>query len=147
MGQSSITFMVTNLGVEVSGRFRAFSGEVNFQPDRPEVSSFQLTIPVNSINSRNKMRDEHLQEEEFFDATNHPAITFTSRNVTQTDGQWTVTGTLVMKGISQDITIPFPYESASLSGEFTLNRQDFQIGGDGFLDTIGDEVKIQIPGW
>ncbi|MEM7371931.1 MAG: YceI family protein [Bacteroidota bacterium] len=144
MDKSSILFTVTNIGLEVEGKFRAFSGEISFDPDHPEQSTFEISIPVNSIHTKNRMRDEHLMEEEFFDVASYPVISFSSPKIEKQDDHYLAIGMLTIKGKSQEISIPFRYKDESLSGTFKLNRQDYNIGGSGFLDTIGDEVSIQI---
>ncbi len=141
---SSIDFVVTNLGLDVEGKFRRFSGVVNFSPDLLEASSFEVSIPVKSIYTANSMRDEHLQEEEFFHAESYPNITFSAKEVKKQEEQYLLSGTLQLKGKRKQIDLPFTYENETFSAEITLNRQEFDIGGDGFLDTIGDEVRIKI---
>lgn len=142
--KSSILFTVTDLGIEIEGKFRTFSGTVSFTPEDLEQSVFQITIPVKSINTENRMRDEHLREEEFFDAANYPNIVFTAQEVTKNKDHFIVTGMLSIKGKSKQISIPFTYKNASFSGHFSLDRNDYKVGGSGFLDTIGDEINIQI---
>jgi polyisoprenoid-binding protein YceI len=135
---------VTNLGLEVPGTFRAFSGSIQFDPTNLESSSMEVSIPVKSINTANRMRDEHLQEEEFFDAANHPAIKFTSQSITKDGHQYLATGTLMIKGKSQSVSIPFSYDGATFHGKLSLKRSDFGVGGNGYLNTISDQVNIQL---
>ncbi|MEM6344444.1 MAG: YceI family protein [Bacteroidota bacterium] len=144
LAKSSIDFVVTNLGLDVEGKFRRFSGTINFSPDKLEESSFEISIPVKSIFTDNSTRDEHLQEEEFFHAASHPNITFSAKEVKKSGEQYILNGSLTIKGTSKQISIPFTYENATFSGEITIDRQDFSVGGSGFLDTIGDEVIIKI---
>jgi len=141
---SSIEFTVTNLGIDVDGKFRTFSGTVVFDPERPEDSDFDISIPIKSVTTNNKMRDEHLQEEEFFDAENHPNITFKSTNTHKEGNGFVVTGMLTIKGNSRSVSLPFSYENSVLQGTLSINRNDYHVGGTGFLDTIGDDVEIAI---
>ena len=141
---STIEFTVTNLGIDVTGNFRAFSGTVQFDPAALEAARFSMRISAKSIRTGNNMRDEHLQEAEFFDVATHPSITFESEQVAATADGYTVTGTLNLKGTSKTIAIPFTTKEGMFTGSFTINRQDFNVGGDGFLDTIGDEVRIDL---
>ena len=142
--RSSIAFVATNLGVDVDGKFRSFSGTAQFDPEHPEAASFNMSIAVASIHTGNSMRDEHLREAEFFDASKHPNITFTSESVVATDSGYRLNGTLQLKGTSKTIAIPFTFSDGGFTGSFVINRQDYKVGGDGFLDTIGDEVRIHL---
>ena len=142
--RSSIKFSVTNLGLEVKGQFRLFKSKMTFDPDQLDQSHFKVTISVKSINTNNRMRDEHLQKEAFFDAAAYPKIIFTSQKITKQDDHFVVIGILQMKGISRQVSIPFTYRALTFTGKFTLDRNDYQIGGSGFLNPIGDNVKIAI---
>lgn len=141
---SSVIFKVDNLGITVEGKARSISGSISFDENAIDQASFAIEIPVKSIRTGNKMRDEHLQEEEFFHASKFPTITFTSEKVIKVAQGYSLTGTLTMKGTSQTIAIPFTYANGQFNGSFNINRNDFNVGGDGFLNTISDEVAIQI---
>ena len=140
---SSIQFVATNLGVGVDGQFRKFSGTIHFSPDSLEKSDFHISIPIKSINTGNGMRDEHLQEEEFFHATVYPNIIFTSKKIDGKGEQFTVVGMLEIKGETKEVSIPFTYNDHAFTGEFTINRNDFKIGEED-TSSIGNEIKIKI---
>lgn len=90
------------------------------------------------------MRDNHLQEEEFFHAREFPTITFSSKQITLSDSAYVLTGSLSIRGISKTVSIPFSFDQDHFEGSFQIDRNDFQLGDSGFIDTIGDEVRIQI---
>lgn len=142
--QSQVSFVVTNLGLKVDGKIRGISGEVNFDAEQLGESSFDITLAVKTIRTDNKMRDEHLMEEEFFDLANHPNIRFKSTEVKKTDKGFIVIGELSIKGVTKTISLPFQYTDNTFEGSFSIDRNEFNVGGNGFLDTIGDEVNITI---
>ncbi len=141
---SKITFTATNLGVNVPGKLRKATGTIQFDENDLASSFFKVKIPAKTINTKNSMRDEHLKEEEFFDVQNHPFITFESTEITKAKTGYIAKGKLTIKGTTKIVLIPFEYSNGEFTGSLTINRNDYAIGGDGFLDTIGDEVKISI---
>ena len=140
---SFIKFTASNMGTEAKGEFRKFAGSITFDPNDLSKSNFNISIDVNSINTKNKMRDEHLREEEFFGVKNHPNITFSSTKVIKIEGQYHITGTLTMKGITKEITFPFAYDNGSFNGGFSISRNEFKIGNSE-AGSKSDLVNIQI---
>ena len=59
------------------GRFGQFSGTINFDPENIANSSAAVEVDVTSIDTRDEKRDGHLLSPDFFDAENHPTLTFT----------------------------------------------------------------------
>jgi len=141
---SSVKFTVTNLGIGVKGEFRAITGTVSFDPADLSQAVFDVQIPTRSVNTDNRMRDNHLREEDFFHVEKYPTITFKSEKVEKAEGGYSVTGTLTMRGVSKTVSIPFSVENNRFSGTFSLDRTDYGVGGDGFLNTVGEEVTIKI---
>jgi polyisoprenoid-binding protein YceI len=85
-----------------------------------------------SIDTKNKKRDERLRSAEFFDAANHPAISFTAKAVQPSGDGVTVTGQLTVRGqtrpLAFDAVIAVPAASeVSLDAEVRINRADFGI--------------------
>lgn len=142
--ESSVQFVATNLGVGVDGAIRKFQGEIAFDATQLEQSYFKIKLNTRSIWTGNNMRDEHLQEADFFDSEKYPEITFDSGEIRKEGTGYNVTGTLTMKGVSKTVEIPFTYSGQTFKGNLTLNRTDYGVGTDGFLDTIGETVTIQI---
>ena len=93
--------MITN----VKGRFGKFEGTVEYDPAHPELSKFEATLDAASIDTREEKRDAHLRSADFFDAENHPKLTFKSREVTKTADGFTAVGDLTIRGISKPITL------------------------------------------
>ena len=65
----SVGFSVRHMGLSnVKGTFDTCAGSIEY--DGKDLSTFKLnlTIDVDSINTKNKKRDDHLLNEDFFDA-------------------------------------------------------------------------------
>jgi len=65
-------------GIPFFGTFHAF--EANIVADAFDLTSadIQLTIDLNSIDTRNKDRDAHLRTADFFDIDKFPSLVFTA---------------------------------------------------------------------
>jgi polyisoprenoid-binding protein YceI len=156
---SSIGFSVKHMMISnVKGTFGTFSGSISLDPENIENSLVEISIDVSSVDTRNEKRDDHLRSADFFDATNHSAITFTSDKVMKKGDGYVVSGTLVMHGVSKKVDMPFelngPVQNPwgqtviGIELEYKLNRKDFGLEWNKAMDNggvvVGDEVKIEI---
>ena len=77
---------------------------------KPEASSVELTIQAASIDTANETRDKDLRGADFFDVEKYPTITFKSTRITaKGKDAYDVTGTLTMRGVSKEITLPVSF--------------------------------------
>src|SRR5579875_1642300 len=60
--------MITN----VKGEFTKITGQVVYDPEKPESLSAEATIDVSTINTREPDRDSHLKSADFFDVASIP---------------------------------------------------------------------------
>ncbi len=141
---SIVYFIATNLGANVNGNIEGMSGSITFDSLNLKRSNFVVSIPTKKIDTDNKMRDEHLHKIEYFDVKNYPIITFKSSNISKTKKGSKVTGLLKIKKTTKTITIPFTVSDNKFEGNFVINRNEYNIGKNGFLNPIGDDVKIKI---
>ncbi len=103
----------------VRGDFQGVSGTVRYDAERPEATTMSVTIPAASIHTRDAARDAHLRSPEFFDAEQHPTITFRSTRAQAAGaGAVLVTGDLTIRGTTREVTLAV----ADISGE----QPDFQ---------------------
>jgi polyisoprenoid-binding protein YceI len=81
---SEIKFKVKHLVVSsVTGQFTSFDGTV--ESDKADFSDAKISFEadVNSIDTKNEQRDGHLKSPDFFDAVNHPKLSFVSKSINQ----------------------------------------------------------------
>lgn len=140
---------------KVRGSFTEFAGSFDLDGSNWPASTAQVTIQVASIDTCNEQRDGNLRTNDFFDAPNHPLITFTSTRVEQTaEDTVAVTGDLTIKGTTRPVTVEFVYTGSAVDpygntrigfeGISTINRSDFGITFNAALDTGGVLVSDKI---
>jgi polyisoprenoid-binding protein YceI len=153
--QSEIAFTVKSLGRSVKGRFGSFSGALAHGAGDGVTASG--TVEVASIDTGIAKRDEHLRSADFFDAANHPQITFGSRRVIADGDSYEIPGTLTIKGVSQDLSLtgrrlpPAPGdggETIRIAAEATINRHAFGVKAPERVElfglAVGAHVKIRL---
>ncbi|MBF9071692.1 YceI family protein [Streptacidiphilus fuscans] len=142
---------------KVRGSFNSFDGKVEVDADQPERSSVDLTIDVDSIDTRNADRDGHLRTNEFLDVAAHPTITFRSTSAFLDGDKLDLVGDLTVRGVTQNVTIPFSFEGSAkdpfgnhrlgFEGEHTISRKDFGITWNAALETggvlVGDKIVLE----
>lgn len=94
--------MLSTVRASLSGT----TGDVDFDPARPEAATIRLAIPAASVNTGDEKRDGHLRSADFLDVERFPEITFQSTKVRKADGdQYTVTGDLTIRGTSHPVDV------------------------------------------
>lgn len=146
---SQINFVADALLISAHGYFERFDGEIQIDRENLENSSIRLVIEAASINTRNERRDNHLRSADFFDAANHPQITFTSTSIRRVDEKNAViTGELTIRGNTRTIEVPAQIvflrdTSGRFRGQFQLNRKEFGVSYNSTMNPIEDMVTVQ----
>lgn len=148
---SSVIFSIKHLGVtDFYGRFNDVSGTVVFDKADPSKSSVEVTVPVESVDTNNEKRDQHLKSPDFFNAKQFPMIIFKSKTVETSGDTYKVTGELTLHGVTKPVTLDIKKvsEAKGMEGEirgggqtrFTIKRSDF---GMNFMQgALGDDVTV-----
>jgi len=156
---SEIKFKVKHMVIStVTGQFREFSGTV--QTNKPDFSDARVSFEanVNSISTNNDQRDGHLKSPDFFDAANHPKMSFVSTAfVKRTDGGYDLIGNMTIRGVTRQVKLAVAYNGTvkGFDGDLAafeitgaLNRQEFGLRWSALTETggvvVGDEVKLDI---
>src|SRR5690606_33945359 len=104
---SSVSFKARHLDSSwIHGRFNVVDGKFALDRNDPSRSTFELTIQVDSIDTANAARDEHLRQPDYFDSKQFPTIEFKSTSVKPIEGGYEVTGDFTMRGKTKKITFP-----------------------------------------
>lgn len=138
-------FMIKFESKDPTGTFDVLEGKINFDENDLGGSSFDLKFPVSSINTANAMRDKKAQTSEWFDAANHPYVTYKSSSIEKTEKGYMVKGTLTIKGTSRSQSVPLLVKKGgdgmTLYGAFGVNRIDFKVGKPN--GTVPDVMNIK----
>jgi polyisoprenoid-binding protein YceI len=153
---TSVEFGVKHLMIStVRGSFKDVSGTVT-PGDRPSV---EVSIPVATIDTGVGQRDEHLRSADFFDAANHPAMTFVGTLVEgdiQKGG--TLAGDLTIRGVTRPVALaveangemkdPWGNTKVGFTATGSISRSEFGLTWNQALETggimVGEKVKLTI---
>jgi polyisoprenoid-binding protein YceI len=157
---SSVDFSVKHVLVDTKGTIMIDSGFVNLE----NVAGTKLFVQLDmtSLTTQNAMRDEHLKDKpEFFNVAKFKKAIFESSEVIKNEemGEFTYAakGKLTIKGVTKDATLLFNYAGTSdqdwgdgkkfkvagFEGEFSINRKDFSIEGEGAAEEVEVEFTIE----
>jgi len=140
------------------GRFKKVKGTVELDDKALDKAKIDVEIESGSVNTENEMRDNHLRSPDFFDAANHPKITFKSKSVKPAgkDGA-KVTGDLNIRGVTKEVTLDVTGLTQEIKDPFgglvraahavtKINRTDFGLKWNKALEAggvlVGEEVTI-----
>lgn len=158
---SSAQFAVRHLGLStVRGAFSKLSGTMIRDDQDITNSSVEVTIDVNTVDTREPDRDKDLRSERFFDVAHFPTMTFKSKKVEQVaPGKLRVTGDLTIHGTTREVTLdvdgptapvkdPWGNQRLAATATTKINRQDYGVKWNAKLDNggvvVGDEVNITL---
>jgi polyisoprenoid-binding protein YceI len=152
-------FAVKHLVIStVRGDFGKTTGTISLDEKDLARSSVEATIDVTTIDTKVADRDNHLKSPDFFDAANHPSITFKSRKVEKSGAdKLKVSGDLTIKGTTKPVVLSVTYSKpvTGMGGEtrraFTaatrINRKDFGLAWSKTVEAgpvVGDNVDVTI---
>jgi polyisoprenoid-binding protein YceI len=157
---SEVQFKVKHLVIStVTGFFKTFEGDMETKGDHFDGAEATFSLDVNSIDTNQSMRDEHIKGAEFFDAEKFPKITFKSVSFTHESGdKYKLSGDLTIKDVTKCVILDV--EHGGTAGDFygntkagfevtgVINRKEFGLTWSGVTDTgsvvLGDDIKILI---
>lgn len=155
---SEIGFKVKHLVIStVSGKFTSFEGKIEAEKEDFTDANISFSADITSIHTGNEQRDGHLKSPDFFDADNHPRLTFKSTKITFKGGSdYTVEGDLTIRGTTKPIVLSAEYggkqkdfygnEVAGWELTGKLNRQDYGLKWSAVTEAggivVSDEVKL-----
>ncbi|HEU4551467.1 MAG TPA: YceI family protein [Chitinophaga sp.] len=129
-----------------SGSFSGLKGEIVFDPEDLPGSRFNVTISTASINTNNGLKNKHAKGEKYLYVKKYPLIRFTSSAVKQSGNGYVASGTLEIRGVKKEVSLPFSFSKTDTGGLFTgnitVNREDYQVGSSSFI--LGSDFKVTI---
>ena len=156
---SKVGFAVKHMGIaNVRGEFTEFEGTLEVADDLSSAKAHG-TVKVQSVSTNEAQRDEHLRSGDFFDAEQHPELTFTSTAIEPVDDEtFKITGDLTIHGITKPITLtaevqgtdtdPWGNDRVGLEVTGSLSRGDYDMKFNQALGSgnmlVGDKVKLAL---
>ena len=155
---SEIQFKVRHLVIStVTGQFNSFNATAETFGADFHGANISFEADIASISTNNEQRDGHLKSADFFDAENHPKLTFASTEVKHvSEGSYELTGDLSIRGNSQPVTLLAtyggtmvdPYGQTKAGFEITgkVSRKAFGLLWNGTTEAggvvVSDEVRL-----
>ncbi len=171
-GHTAAEFRARHMMVTyVRGAFKNVHGTLEFDPEKPRLSSVQVTIDATGIWTGQPQRDAHLRSADFLDVENFPEITFKGDQVEPSgDHDYVVIGELTIRGVARSVSLKVRYlgqwktpwweeeggkwvdKGPRLRAGFVatteINRHDFGVSWNDTMDragvVVGDRVSITI---
>lgn len=148
--QSTLSFTGSQGGNAFTGTFANFSAEIAFYETALEKSWIFVRVTTGSASTGDELRDSTIPGGEWFDVKDHPAAVFTSCEITRAgDGRYEAAGTLTIKDVSREITLPFSLnidgDTARADGGVELIRTNFDLGAaDSWLNAEGVALEVRV---
>lgn len=154
---SRVSFLIDHFVVsQVEGRFNDVKGSFHLDKDLAKCN-VEVSVPIKSIDTGVKKRDEHLKSPDFFDAKKYPHMTFKSKKNSGSLDDFQVTGDLTIKDVTKEVVLNGKYTGsvkdswgqirAAVRASGKINRKDFNIKYNEMVEAgpaVGDEVTINI---
>ena len=143
----------------VRGTLGPVKGTVRWDGKNVKAAQVDATIDVAGLSTQNQKRDDHLRSADFFDAANHPTITFKSKRVEPAgDGRFTLVGDLTIRGNTHEValavegpTAPVKMRNGFRSGATAtgkISRKQFGLLWNNLMETggavVSDDIQMTI---
>ncbi len=145
---SEIIFSINNFGLSTKGSLSGLNGSIIWNPADLKTASFNVSVSSKTINTDNRLRDDHLKKSDYFNVEKFPTINIQSNQIIvgNKPGEFNMDATLTIKGVSKKINFPFNVISQNgktiFASNFEINRRDFGVGGGSI--SLSNVVKISL---
>ncbi len=132
-GVNNVQFKLDAPLESIAGTGTGISGTVSYDPAAPEAVSGRIVLDAGSLTVGNPVMAGHLHGADWLNVAKHPTISFEALRVShvRTLGaqvQADVTGTLVVKGVAKEVTVPVVF--TYLPGKLGARLGDEKLKGD-----------------
>ena len=154
---SEVQFKVKHLVIStVTGTFNEFNGSIDSDGDQFDGARVHFEVDVNSVDTNQKDRDNHLRSADFFDVENYPKMIFEGRLTKSGEDSYTLNGPLTIKDTTKEVSLAAEYGGTMVDGygqtkvgfEVTgkINRKDFGLNRSQVTEAggvvVGDEIRM-----
>ena len=156
---SEVGFKVKHMMfTNVSGQFDTYDATITTEDFDFTTSKIEFSADIDSINTGNSDRDNHLKSADFFDAEKNPKLTFVSSSLVKKGDDYELAGELTINGITKTVKLetevsgllkdPWGNTKVGLNATGKINRTDFGLTWNSALETggvlVSEEVKLNI---
>jgi len=153
---SEVSFKVKHLVIStVTGYFKKFEGNIESVSDDFDGAKVNFSAAIDSIDTNQSDRDNHLKSGDFFDAASHPNLSF-SGTIKNTAGEYKLAGELIMKGVTNPVVLDVDFggvagdlygqTKAGFEIEGKVNRKDFGLSWSAITEAgsvvVSDQVRL-----
>ncbi len=154
---SEVQFKVKHLVIStVTGSFKTFDGSLETENDNFDGGAVTFDVDVNSIDTNQVDRDNHLRSADFFNVEEFPKMTFNGSLQKKEDARFELSGSLTIKGTTKELTLAVEYGGTMVDGygqtkagfevEGKINRKDFGLTWSMVTEAggvvVGDDIKL-----
>lgn len=157
---SNVNFSVSHLVIsEVDGSFKVFDGKITSAKEDFTDAKIEFSVDVNSINTDNTMRDDHLKGDDFFNAAAYPKMTFTSTSFKKITGnKYKLEGDMTIRNVTKRMSFdvvyggiakdPYGNIKAGFKASGTINRLQYGLKWNTMTEAggavVGADVDLKI---
>ena len=152
-GHSALLFRIKHVDVGYTyGRFNDFSGSLVVDDANLSAAKVEITAKLDSVDSNDAKRDQHLKSPDFFNVAQFPSMTFKSTSVTKDGSAYAVNGNFTLHRVTKALTLtmqktgegddPWGNHRIGFEGQFSFKRADF--GMDKMPMAVGDAVWVTV---
>ena len=156
---SEVGFKVKHMMfTNVSGQFDTYDATITTEDFDFLTSKIEFSANIDSINTGNSDRDNHLKSADFFDAEKNPKLTFVSSSLVKKGDDHELTGELTINGITKTAKLdtevsgllkdPWGNTKVGLNIFGKINRKDWGLNWNSAIETggvlVSEEVKLNI---
>ncbi len=156
---SAIFVTARHLGfATVRGKFTEFSGKIEVG-NPVEESRVTALIDAASIDTGNKMRDDHMRSPDFMNVDVHPVIQYVGSGITPLGGEkWRLDGRLTLNGTTRPVALELTYlgvgpdswggTRAAFHAVTDLKRDDFAMNYNPMIRAgvaaVGTTLRVEM---
>ncbi len=156
---SEIQFKVKHLVIStVTGTFKSFEGEFTTQNEDFTDAAINFSISVDSIDTNQADRDNHLKSADFFDVEKYPKISFKSTAFKKDGDDYVLEGDLTVKDVTKPIKFDVEFggtatdfynnEKAGFEVTGKINRKEFGLTWSAVTEAgaivVGEDIKLNV---
>ncbi len=157
---SQIQFSARHMVIsKIRGEFEQFESWLETQGEEMTDAEAFFSAVTGSVNTGNKMRDDHLRSESFFKSEQFPNLTFKSTAIEKkNETDYVLKGDMTIRDVTKPIelavefggivTDPYGLRRAGFSISGKLNRKDYGMTYNDLIETggavVSDEIKLDL---